>query len=264
MKLPLIIIKRLLTNPYALGWGIALMFFWIVMGAFIDSASVPKSSAVYYTASWYGIIALFSTSSFATSIAFMIYYQSGSLPYFMRFSKLTPKYYLFSLYFTMLVTTIIVSIIMGLGVISLFSYHFGETIAPKNWGLFFLDAILAGVFYLPLSLLLEELTIVTTRRLSNAISYIPVVLAYLFGFSYININLGNLVYYSPFLSIQVLGVQSFFTRSIPLNFNDFKGPTLNVDYVIISAIGWSIVLSFASMLLFRRLYYKSLEEARIV
>jgi hypothetical protein len=263
MKLPLIFTKRLLTNPYALGWGIAFMFFWIAMGAFIESASVSNSSAVYYTASWYGIIALLATSSFATSIAMMIYYQSGSLSYFTRFSKLTPKYYLFSLYFTMLVTTTVVSVIMGLGVVSLFSYHFGETIAPKNWGLFFLDAILSGVFYLPLSLFLEELTVVTSRKLSNAISFIPIILAYLFGFSYMNINLGNLVYYSPFLSIQVLGMQSFFTKSIPLNFNDFKGPTLNVYYAIISLIGWSIILSFASMLLFRRLYYRSLEEARI-
>jgi hypothetical protein len=152
------------------------------MGVFIESASVTNSSAVYYTASWYGIIALLATSSFATSIAMMIYYQSSGLSYFTRFSKLTPKYYLFSLYFTMLITTTVVSVIMGLGVVSLFSYHFGETIAPKNWGLFFLDAILSGVFYLPLSLFLEELTVVTSRKLSNAISFIPIILAYLFGF----------------------------------------------------------------------------------
>ncbi|WP_236752647.1 hypothetical protein [Acidianus sp. HS-5] len=264
MKLPLILTKRLLLNPYAIGWGIAFMYFWIAMGAFIESSSVPKSRAVYYTAGWYGVIVLLSTSTFATSIAIMIYYQSGGLSFLTRFSKLTPKYYLLSLYFVMIVTTIIVSALMAVGVISFFSYHFGETIEPKNWGLFILDMILSGIFYLPLALLLEELTVVTSRKLSSAISFIPLVFAYLFGFSYLNINLGNVVYYSPFISIQVIGMQSFFSKPIPLNYSDVHGPTLNVDYSIISVVVWSIVLSVASMLLFRRLYYKSLEEGRIL
>lgn len=264
MRLPIIFTKRLLTNPYAIGWGIVFVYFWIVMGALVESVNIPKSSAVYYTASWYGIEAMFANSAFAVSITFMISYQAGGLSYLTRFSRLTPKYYLFSLYVTMLTTTLVVSGIIGLGVISLFSYHFGELILPKNWGLFFLEPILAGLLFLPLSMVLVELTILTSRKLRNAISFIPLILTYLFGFSYLYLKLCNVVYYSPFVSIQAIGIQSFFTEDIPLNYTDYSGPTFNVGYAIASVIGWSIALSLIAMLLLRRLYYKSLEEERII
>ncbi|BCU69633.1 hypothetical protein [Stygiolobus caldivivus] len=263
MKLALIFVKRLLINPYAIGFGIAFTYFFIAMGAFILSSNY-EYSPVYYTASWYGTVVLMSTSMFASSIGMMISYHSGGLSFLTRFSRLTPKYYLLSLYLTVTLTLLIVSVLMSVGVISLFSYRFGELILPKDWGLSFFDVVLSGMFYVPLVLLLEEATVVTSRKLSRAVAFIPYFLAIMFGFFYSNSDSTNMAYYNPFVVIELLAEQSFSTKPIPLNYNDLHGPTLNIGYSIASVLIWSLLLSLASIAMLRRLYYKPLEEGRFV
>ncbi|MGC9105585.1 MAG: hypothetical protein ACP5HQ_04075 [Thermoprotei archaeon] len=268
------ITKRVLLSPYALFWGVAFTYFWIFMGAFVMSANVPKVAAVYYTAAWFGTVLLLSSSSFAVSMSYMLAFQTGGLPYLMRFSKLTPRYYLASLYAASLLVTLVVAAVTTPGVILLFSYHFGEVITPASWGLAILSATLAGAFYIPFVLLIEELTLKLSPKVQTAIPFVPLMLSYLSAFTYINLEVGYAVYLDPFMAIDALAVQSFLTNRMPLNYASLttpkyfllggtsRGPYFDPALAIASVLAWVAVLSLASMALFRRLYYRSPEEAR--
>jgi hypothetical protein len=274
VKLPLLITKRVLLSPYALFWGVAFTYFWIFMGAFVMSANVPKVAAVYYTAAWFGTVLLLSSSSYAESMSYMLSFQTGSLPYLMRFSKLTPRYYLASLYVASLLVTLAVTAVTTPGVILLFSYHFGEVITPASWGLAILSAALAGAFYMPFVLLVEELTLMLSPKVQTAIPFVPLMLAYLSAFTYVNLKVGYAVYLDPFMAIDALAIQSFLTTRIPLNFASLttpeyflsggtkQEPIFDPVLAVASVLTWIALLSLASMTLFRRLYYRSPEEAR--
>ena len=137
-----------------------------------------------------------------------------------------------------------------------------------------LVAFLTAIFYLPLDLLLTIITLITSRKLQGIISYIPFLLSYLFGLSYIYLNLYYVVYIIPFYSIVAIALQSFNPNEVPLNYVEYmysyyhgtsvSAVPFSVGLGIISVLVWTIVLTLVALPLFRRLYYKPSEEGRII
>ncbi|QGA53693.1 hypothetical protein GFS03_03320 [Sulfolobus sp. E5-1-F] len=79
------VVKRNLTNPNLIGWGILFILFWGIIGAYLMAPGFIKQIPSIYTkiiyqsyvAVWYSDLVILSLSSLAVSIAFTLFYQSG-------------------------------------------------------------------------------------------------------------------------------------------------------------------------------------------
>lgn len=283
MRLLYYIIKRLLTSPAILGWGFAYMIFWILMGAYVFSSGMKPADFYnqeiygqvvnYYTAGYAGVIVLISLGTLSTGITYMLYYQTGGLSHLFRYSKLTPLYYVSSVY----IGSIVVSVINGLIMILLtgitFSNRFGLSLYPKNPLLLVAFIILAMVFLTSFSMILNIITLKTSRRMRNFIAYIPLIFAFLFGYGYLFLNMNKESYLSPFTMINTLVMSGYLNRPAPLNyatlttFNYYSGTppaiiNVSIPYAIFSLLIWTIALTIISIVGIRKLYYKPFEEER--
>jgi hypothetical protein len=86
--------------------------------------------------------------------------------------------------------------------------------------------------------------------------------------------MGSLVYFSPFAAIEALIISSYLDTQIPINFatlvtGNYKvyainSPQFSIPIALSSIIFWTIFLSLIGIIGLRKLYYKPLEEGRIV
>ncbi|AOL17317.1 hypothetical protein BFU36_12030 [Sulfolobus sp. A20] len=269
MRLLKYVTKRMITNPYLLFWGVGFLIFWEIIGAFVESSSIPKVvyAEEYYTASWYGIIITLSSSALGVSINYVLSYQTGGLPHLFRYSRLTPKYYLSSTYIGMGVVNLILSIVMLATTYLLFGIKFGFSEAiPKNFPLLLITALIAGLFYTALSFNLSMLTLKTSRKMENLIDFIPLVLGYLFGFSYLYANAGYVFAFSPFSEVAMLGISGFTGSNPPIYTIQQTNPqqTITFVYPLLGLILWTLALSGVAVFNLRKLYYKPLEEGKTI
>jgi hypothetical protein len=276
MRLIIYMIKRLLLSKTIWGWGFAFVIFWAAMGAFLLSSDVPKLQDVdyMYTASWAGTVIIFSLGAIGTSITYVVTYQSGGLPHMLRFSKLTPQYYLLSIYLGALVVISVIGLITLSIVGAMFSAHFGIPLYPRNMFAETGEILLAALLMTSLSLLLNVAIVKISRKAQNLISFVPLLLSFLFGYGYIYLNLGNLTYLSPYTAIDSLLIQGYVNHPIPLDLSAFvishlnNGQlnylgSLNPIYAVLSAMMWFLLFTAISIPLVRSLYYRPLEESRI-
>jgi hypothetical protein len=245
------------------------MIFWEIIGAFIESATIPKQAPSYYIASWGGILILMAASSLATGSTIMLSYQTGGLSHLFRFSKLTPKYYLGSIYAGITISTLfIILIIIGTSYL-FFGSKFSYAVAfPKNIGVIFITSILTGLFYTALSVNLSVISLKITRKLTTAIGFLPLMLSYLFGFAYLYLNLKQVVIGIPFSDISMLSFYGYTGKNPPLylGVGDYTSSisTVPLLFPLISLITWIIILTITGMILIRNLYLKQLEEQRVM
>lgn len=259
--------KALLTNRALWGWGVAFMVFWLVIGGFVESTGLPKgdqAAALSYTASWYGLINLFSLSSLAISIAYSLMYSTHSLAYSFRFTKLKPSSYLINVVASSLIMGVVLSIIMLLSTYAIFSYKLGGAVAPVNPTATVPVAALAGVFMYALATLLV-LILINSLGLKNQsfVSFIPLMLGYVFGFMQLFVSLPSLVIYaSPFSAIQDLLYHAYSGQPIPKVLSNPTSTALSPAYLAISLAAWTLVLLLVDSALLRRIKPRSVEEAR--
>ncbi|BBD73179.1 hypothetical protein HS1genome_1568 [Sulfodiicoccus acidiphilus] len=269
-------VRTFLTNKYIWGWGVAFAVFWEVMGAYVFSSQVPdqKLPAIYYGGAWAGELVLNSLSAVSISTTFMLTYQTGALPHLFRFSKMSSAHYTAGVYAgTLAVGSSAQAITLGLLSLT-FSDKFDLPVYPVDPSALVGVVVLTAVFMTSLSFVLQVLVARASRKLSNLTSFVPLILTYGFSFSYLYLKLGELTYLSPFTALEALLVRSYVGTQVPLNFAlilDNYSSTGRLDVVtplsptlaVLSALGWTAVLTLVGTLGARNLYYKPLEEGRI-
>jgi hypothetical protein len=261
--------KALLRNKSLWGWGVLFMFFWLFLGAFVESNSLPKNALLTLspsTSSWYSVISMFSLSTLGISISFSLIYATHSLAYSFRYTKLRPMTYLTNLGAASGIVGVTLGVIMLLSTYALFSYKFGVNLAPANPVLAVIVAAVTGVFMYALGMFLV-LLLINFLGLKNEsfVSFVPLILAYGFGFTQLYAKLpASLLYASPYNAIQGLMFHAYSGQPIPQEFTASNGLTLEPLTLGVSLVAWIALLILLDSVMLRRIKPREIEEARQV
>jgi hypothetical protein len=263
--------KALLSNKNLWGWGVLFMAFWLVIGGIVESSQVPAHqplAALDYTASWYALIALFSLASLGVTISFSLAYSTSSLSYYFRFTRLRPVTYMLDLLVSSTAIGVVLSVIMIVLTYMIFSYRLGGAAAPvAPWAAIGVSA-LSGVFIYAFSTFLVLLVINNLGlRNQSFMSFMPLVLSYLFGFANLFGTVPTaLIYASPFTAIQDLLYHAYSGQPVypglanPVN----NGPSLQPLYFALSIAAWIALLVVVDAFMLSRIKPRNIEEARQV
>jgi hypothetical protein len=266
MSLALPYTKAVLRNPQILFWGIAFMAFWFVLGAYVFSTGLPsgRAAAFAYTSAWYAIIALFSLTIVAMSIAGSLTYGTSALAFSFRYTKLTPSSYALSLMAAAAAIGLILSFVMAGLVSGLFSAHFGLVLLPSNLAALIGVSMLSGAFMMGLgtALVLLVVNYLGLRSLSF-IEFVPLVLSYIFGFAQLYLALpAALLYASPWNDMESLLYEAYHGSPAPVVLGATGGPTLLWPLCVIGLGAWAVLLVGVSSLLLGRIRPVSVQEGR--
>lgn len=274
MGLQKYLIKRLLTNPATIGWGFLFIVFWAVLGAFVESSSIPShlptSAYQFYTAGWYGVLEIISFSAASVSIVFAFTYQTGAIPYLIRYSKMKGIDYLSGLLASGLVTGLAYGLLLLVLVYALYSYHFGVSLTPANVPMIVGVILLFTLFFSSFSILLGILKVKylgLSQATGQIVNYIPLILGYGFGIAALYVNLGDIVYATPFTSAEYLLMQGYYGHKIPLNiasYSSVTGSMFSPVLGVISIVAWTAIVLALSIFLFTKIYYRSVYEGQIM
>ena len=259
-------VKGILSNRQIWFWGITFAFFLLLLGAFELSQSVPNTNDAHsaVAASWFGIVALFSLSSIATSIAFTIYYASPSLAYCFKYSKLTPKSFVGALIGSSSILGVMLSALVLIATSSLFSYHFNQSLVPSNPIGAVGVAALAGVFMMTFAMLIVLIVVnYVGLRSVNLMTFIPLMLAFWLGDTQMYSNLPTAVIYaSPYNAIQSLLYLGYNGRTVYAQLYNSATPVLQWPILLISMFAWISLFILIDVFLLGRLRSRQAEEAR--
>lgn len=254
--------KGILSNRNLWFWGVAMMLFWLVLGAYTFSQGLPQNALGGYTASWYGTITLYSLSSLAISVAYSIYFSGPSLVYSFKYTKLTPLSYTGSLLGSSSVLGIILSTIMLVSTYAFYSAKFGINLSPSDpLGAVGISA-LAGVFMMAFAMLLVLIVVnYVGLRSINLVSFVPLILAFGLGFTGLLSQLpAAFLYASPYNAIQMLLFNAYSGSAATLQLDNPSSPALYWPYLMASLMIWTIFLLAVDSFLLRRLKPRQLEE----
>ncbi len=260
-------LKSLLSNKAIWGWGVGLMLFWIIMGAYVfEPDMTTKNEWMGYTSVWFSLIGLLSASVIATTVAYSVYYANSSLAYGFRFTRLKPSGYIRDLMISTSIMTGIIGAIITVLTIILFRTKSGYLLIPKFPEFLLLMFFVTGIFMFLLSAVLVMFANNYIGLKSvTLIAFIPQLLSFLFGLSEIGTSLPNeIVYGSPFTDIARIMYQTYYGKASPLNFSNATSPTLNPYIMMVSLIFWIALLFVLAMFLIRRIKAVSIEGGRQV
>jgi hypothetical protein len=258
--------RAVLTNPALWFWGVVFMAFWFVLGAYVFSGGLAPGHAadVAYTSSWFAVIALFSLTTLAMSIAASISYGTSALAFGFRYTRLTPTGYSLSLIIAASVMAVLLGFIMTLVVSGLFSAHFATTILPANLPAIVGVAVVSGAFMMGLgtTLVLVVVNYLGLRSMSF-IEFLPLILSYIFGFTQLFLALPAwALYLSPWNDMESLLYQAFSGTPARVVLANATSPILSWPISFGALIGWVIVLVGLSSVLLARIRSVSVQEGR--
>ena len=258
--------RSVLTNRALWGWGVLFMAFWFVLGAYVFSVGLPPgpAAAVAYTSSWYAVIALFSLSTLSMGIANTISYGTSALAFGFRFTRLTPTAYVLSLLAAASAMGFVLSFLMAGVVSGLFSAHFGLARFPANLPAIVGVSVLAGAFMMGLATVLVMVVVnYFDLRSMSFVGFIPLVLAYIFGFAQLFVTLPPaLLYVSPWNDIESLFFQAFSGSPATVTLATPSSATLAWFVSAAALVAWIVALVGIAGVLLRRIPSVSIEEAR--
>jgi hypothetical protein len=258
--------KGILSNKNLWFWGVAFMVFWLVMGAYVFTQGVPdaRSAASSYTSSWYAIIALYSLSSLAISIAYSIYYSSSSLAYGFRYTKLTPISYEGTLIGSSSILGILLSGIMLVATYAMFSAKFGLNLLPSDPFAAIAISALAGVFMMTFAMLLV-LIVVNYAGLQSIslVTFVPLLLAFGLGYTQLLTKLPTIVLYvSPYNAISSLLYQAYAGTPAISELSNPSSPILQWPYLLLSLVAWIFGFVLLNGFMLRGIRPRQVEEGR--
>lgn len=259
-------IRATLTNGSLWFWGIVFMAFWFVLGAYVFSGGlVPDHTAeVAYTSAWFSVIALFSLTTLAMSIATSVTYGTSALAFGFRYTRLTPTGYALSLMAAAAAMALVLSFIMAGVVSGLFSAHFATSIAPADWPAIVGTSVLAGAFMMGLATTLV-LVVVNHLGLKNLsfVEFLPLILSYLFGFSQLFLALPAwFLYLCPWNDMESLLFQAYAGSPATQVLSNGGSPALAWPLSVVGLLGWTVVLVGLAIFLLHRIRPVSIEEGR--
>jgi hypothetical protein len=258
--------RAVLTNPALWFWGVVFMAFWFVLGAYVFSGGLSPghSAEVAYTSAWFAVIALFSLTTLAMSMASSITYGTSALAFGFRFTRLTPARYTFALIVASAVMAVLLSFIMATAVSGLFSAHFGSMILPVDLPAIVGVAVLSGAFMMGLAttLVLVVVNYLGLRNM-NFIEFFPLILAYIFGFTQLFLSVPAWVLYlSPWNDMESLLYQAFSGSPARVVLGTATSPVLSWGVSAGALAAWVAVLVGVASLLLARIHSVSIQEGR--
>ena len=257
-------LKAMLTNRSLWFWGGAFMVFWLVLGAFIFSSGLPSTAIPAFTASWFAVTSLFSLSTLAIGISASIAYATAALAYGFRFTLLKPRDYLFSLLAGTGVLGLTLTVIMLGSTVGVFGARFHLTLLPADPVALVGAAVLAGAFMMALSVTLMLLVVnFLGLRNTSFVSFVPLLLSYVFGLGEVNVAVPSwLLYGSPFSDISALLYQGFTGGAPPVELASASSGTLGWPWLLASLLAWTGLLLLGAAYLLRHIRVRSIEEGR--
>jgi hypothetical protein len=299
-------LRSILSNGYLWFWAVAFMAFWLFMGAYVYGAIVrieefskqfPEETPrtvideawskfiLHYTASWYGIIALFSMSAVTIGLVQYIFYSTIPIRYITKYSKATTtKFYTG---FTLAAITGIIAFIIVLLVttILLYSYRFygvelhtnrglpvpvfKNLILPENPIGVLATTIAGGVlmYFISATVALFVVVLRKPRALGFA-SFLPYILSFGLGMAGL-IATGGIIHFSPFNVILLLNYHYYANATLVLNEHvtvmwrieiEGSGQVLEPTTLWLVLIGWIALFAVISIALFKKQKGISLEQ----
>jgi hypothetical protein len=266
MSLALPYTRAVLRNPNILFWGVAFMAFWFVLGAYVFSSGLPlnRPSEVAYTSAWFGVIALFSLTIVAMSIASSMTYGTEALAYSFRYTRLTPASYALSLMVSSAAVGILFSCVMAGLVSGLFSARFGTLILPANLPGLIGVAVLSGAFMMGLgSVLVLVVVNYLGLRSMSFVEFVPLVLSYIFGFAQLFVALPALaLYLSPWNDMESLLFQTYRGAPATVVLGAAGSPALAWPLCVAGLLAWIALLVLLASFLLGRIRSVSVQEGR--
>jgi hypothetical protein len=268
MNLAIPYTRAVLTNRSLWLWGVAFMGLWFVLGAYVFSAGLTDSRAdeVTYTAAWFAVIALFSLTTLAMSLATSLTYGTSALSFGFRFSRLTPIGFAASLVVASVAMGLLLSLLMVGLVGGLFSAHFGVALFPADVPALVGISVVSGAFMMGLSTVLV-LVVVNYLGLRNVsfVEFVPLGLAYLFGLAQLFVALPAwLLYVSPWNDMESLFFQAYSGHGATTVLTDGSSATLSWILAAAALVAWVALLVGLSAILLRRIRPVAIEEGRQV
>jgi len=264
------------------------MLFWGVIGAYVEAPSfisqlssslkqvptaiqhsIEQMAYLQYTSVWYVDLVILSLSSIGTGVAFILYYQTGTLPYLIRYSKLKTSTYFISIYSGNLIASLILEALLTAMTVYMFSNNsVGISVSPSKIEIIIPTILLGSIFFVSFATFLDLIIIkLHAYRLQNLFDYIPLILGFLaFAiFSYVTLKSPAVYYSNPYMAISILLYYGYFGS---FNFVNAAGVdvTLNLSLALLflSTVAWIVILNLINYILFRKIYYVSLEEGRMM
>ena len=264
--------KRILKSPSVIGWGILFILFWGFIGAYIFAPSFAKeipseylnTSYQSYTAAYYADLIILSLSSIAVSISFMIFYQTGTLPYLLRYSKIKISSYLISIYSGIMIAVLIIGLLITFSISIMFSNNgLGISTYPSKPYIIIPVIVLGTLFFTSFSIFLVLIQVkLGTMKLQNLFGYIPLILGFLFYSLYtFSTNYPQILdYISPYLLIILLLYYGYSGGIPPVNIQN--SDTVSLSTVVLLSLVWTIAFTVIDMMLLRKIQFVDVEEAR--
>lgn len=218
-----------------------------------------------YVAAWYSDLVILSLSSLAVSVSYAIFYQTGTLPYLLRYSKLRADTYIISLYLGFLVVGLVIVLLMTAVIPFMFSNNgIGIITYPSQIHILIPISVLGSLFFISLSTLLTLITIkLKGMRMQNLISFIPLILGYIFYSLFTFSEYPSILdYTSPYLTIVLLLYYGYTGNVPPISVQSQQ--TVSLEGVIISSVLWTLILTIIDIILMKRIYYTNIEESRFL
>jgi len=281
-RLFLYTIKRTLVNPIMIGEAILFVLFWGVIIAYLEAPSFisqlqhvslayKNTAYLQYTSVWYASLVILSLSTISTGIAYILTYQTGTLPYLIRYTKLKTSTYFTSLYSGNLIASLILELLLTAIITLMFSYNsVGITVTPSNIGILILTIILGSVFFISFSTFLNLLVIrLRAYKLINLFNYIPSIIGFiffaLFAFATTTIKSPAIYYSNPYMATIILLYYGYLgSFKLYGAAGTVMSLHLSIGLLSLSIVAWTVILNVINSVLARKIQYVNIEEIRIM
>ncbi|WP_337860682.1 hypothetical protein [Ferroplasma sp.] len=260
-------IKNIISSKRLWAFGVFFMIFWLFMGAYVFGfVSYNQSTVLYSSSVWFGIISVVAVSTLAITVALSIYYASFSLSYAFKFSKLKPYQYTINFMLASAIMGTIMGIVMMVFTSLFFGNKSGYKIIPK-FPLEILGISALGSIFMFLLAMLLIIAVNNYLGLKNVsfVSFIPLLLTYIFGFTQLSIKLPEyLIYLSPFTEISDLLFYLFDGHSPRRILDNPASSIINPYYLAFYLSMWIVIFFIVDIILLKRIKPANIEEARQV
>jgi len=231
------------------------------------SLTVKHIEYLQYTSGWYAGLVILSLSFIATTVAFSLSYQTGTLPYLIRYSKLKISTYFISIYSGNLIALIILELLFTAITVVMFPYNgLGFTVTPSKIEIIILFIILSSMFIISFIIFLELLVIkLRAFRLQNLFNLIPGIIGLIFYSILVfapTIKSPAFYYSNPYMATIISLYYGYFGSFAEFSANKEVALNLSLDLLSLSIVAWIVILNIINSILVRKIYYVSIEEGR--
>lgn len=263
--------KSLMLSSEYIFWSIFFVVFWLLMGAYAFTRPMPEEVLAIpefkfgYTASWYGVAAIFSLAFLCVGLCYYFLHTTASLPYITRYGRVsTSSFFSQVILGTFLYASFLAAVLL-LCAYGIYSHALTYNLPPAHPWLVLLVVGVGGLFYYLLATVIILVLIILRRvKAVRLVSFVPMVLSYALVFLQVFGGASEaLVYASPFNNIYSLATYAYRGGPIPLRWGPVEEAVLiNPACCALMLLVWMIALALASMYLMGRVKEIPTEELR--